>query len=178
MLEGFSLHFFTEGLPMAAESLIQLIYVSEATRPLTQPELLELLEESMENNRLHNITGILLYYKESFFQVLEGGAETVGKLYEKICKDSRNRKNTVLMSELLVERQFEKWSMGYTEVTQKDLASIEALNDLFFGPNCFMQLAPSDITVLMAVFQVAEWISRFEEHAISMKSMTVVNNPG
>jgi hypothetical protein len=162
---------------MASESLIQLIYVSEATRPLTQPELLELLEVSVENNFLQNITGILLYYKESFFQVLEGDAETVGNLYEKICKDSRNRKNTVLMCERLVERQFERWSMGYTEVTQKDLASIEALNELFFGANCFMQLAPSDITVLMAVFQVAEWISRFEEQAVLMKSMAHLNKP-
>ena len=156
---------------MASESLIQLIYVSEATRTLTQQEVLELLEVAVENNRQQNITGILLYYKDSFFQVLEGDAETVGKLYETICKDSRNRKNTVLMSERLVERQFEKWSMGYTEVTQKDLASIEGLNELFFGANCFMQLAPSDITVLMAVFQVAEWISRFEEQALLMKSM-------
>jgi hypothetical protein len=82
------------------------------------------------------------------------------------------------MSERLVERQFAKWSMGYTEVAQKDLASIEAPNGLFFGANCFMQLAPSDMTVLMAVFQVAEWIARFEEHTLSMKSMTDAPNPG
>jgi hypothetical protein len=163
---------------MVTESLIQLIYISEATRPMTQPDLLELLEVSVEYNRLQHITGILLYYKESFFQVLEGDAQTVGTLYEKICKDPRNRKNTVLMSERLVERQFTKWSMGYTEVTQKDLASIEALNGLFFGANCFMQLAPSDMTVLMAVFQAAEWIARFEEHAMLMKSMADARNPG
>jgi hypothetical protein len=62
---------------MATASLIQLIHVSEAARPLTQPDLLEV---SVEYNRLRDITGILLYYKASFFQVLEGDAETVGKL--------------------------------------------------------------------------------------------------
>ena len=72
------------------ENLIHCIYASAASREFTPEELEELLVVARKNNEALGVTGMLLYEKGSFFQILEGPAEAVEPLYAKIGADKRH----------------------------------------------------------------------------------------
>jgi hypothetical protein len=58
---------------------------------LTIEEINEIFKLTEDNNRLHNVSGILLHSLGNFFQVLEGEEKYIEDLYEnKILKDSRH----------------------------------------------------------------------------------------
>lgn len=79
---------------------VHLIYCSASTRvDLTPAQLQSLLEECRRQDTAAGITGILLYQKGSFFQVLEGDRNVVGPLYEKISKDKRHNRATKIILE-------------------------------------------------------------------------------
>ncbi|MBA3651724.1 MAG: BLUF domain-containing protein [Chthoniobacterales bacterium] len=65
----------TEAEPAATTTKAELgfrIYVSFATHPFTQDELVELLQVSRKNNTAVGLTGILLYKEGKLMQLLEG----------------------------------------------------------------------------------------------------------
>ena len=78
--------------------LVYLVYVSAASKPFSEEELLELLEASRLHNEGKNITGLLLYCEGQFIQVLEGARSDVDSLFERICVDTRHKAVQKLMS--------------------------------------------------------------------------------
>ncbi len=115
-----------------SRSIYKLVYVSSASKPMSQGEILELLEISRQNNFLLDVTGILLCYEGNFFQLLEGEKETVKDLYAKISEDGRHRGVIRIFSEVAEEREFPNWSMGYKLVDGSwDHEFREGLNDIF-----------------------------------------------
>jgi uncharacterized membrane protein (DUF373 family) len=120
--------------------MIRLSYASTTTHDWTPEELLTLLTESQTNNSANNITGILLYAHETFFQVLEGEESVVKKVYETIEKDKRHKDCTIIEVEKIKERAFPYWSMGFEKVDVNNLHNIKGLNDFFakdFTPSGF-----------------------------------------
>ncbi|MEQ8240260.1 MAG: BLUF domain-containing protein, partial [Cyclobacteriaceae bacterium] len=67
-----------------------LLYVSHTDNTFSQGELELLLNESRTNNKKFEITGMLIYLKNQFIQILEGEKETVLNLYHKITQDQRH----------------------------------------------------------------------------------------
>ncbi len=55
-----------------SESLVSVSYVSTATEPFDDARLAELLAQSRRSNHEHDLTGMLLYRRGRFFQVLKG----------------------------------------------------------------------------------------------------------
>ena len=55
--------------------MLQMIYTSAATKPISPKELQELLVISRRNNIRDGITGMLLFEDGTFLQVLEGEEE-------------------------------------------------------------------------------------------------------
>ncbi len=97
--------------------MIYLVYVSSATRLLTQAELVELLAQSRDKNLKLGVTGMLLYQDGNFMQVLEGEADAVRPLfYGSIMQDPRHHDIIVLDEGELAERQFPDWSMGFRDL--------------------------------------------------------------
>jgi hypothetical protein len=90
----------------------QLLYISNTSRNFPDDQLELILEQSRRNNPLQNVTGLLLYLDGAFLQVLEGPAENVQKIYEKICTDKRHW-NTLVMLDRDAPRAFADWSMGF-----------------------------------------------------------------
>ena len=90
-----------------------LIYVSIASRELSEPELVELLELSRANNMRDDITGMLLYKDRRFMQLLEGPESTVCATYARIARDARHHDATILLEGETTERDFDDWSMGF-----------------------------------------------------------------
>ena len=93
--------------------MINLVYISCATRDMSEQDLLDLLKQARENNEKYNVTGLLLYAKENFMQVLEGEAAIVDEIYEAILRDDRNTRNTIIQRKNIESRNFPQWSMGF-----------------------------------------------------------------
>lgn len=112
----------------------QLIYVSSATRPMSQDDLRLLLDEIRPKNKAAGITGLLLYCDGSFLQVLEGPRETVLSLTNRIQMDSRHARFLVLSSRAVEQADYSEWSMGFRALSSEDWSEVDGFVD-FFGDN-------------------------------------------
>lgn len=97
-------------------SLWQLIYASNTTSPLTDPEIDRLLTQSRTDNKKTGITGMLIYHQGSFLQVLEGPKQAVEALFGKISGDTRHKEIAVLARGAVDTREFADWTMGFVDV--------------------------------------------------------------
>lgn len=89
------------------------VYVSAASREFSKQELSEMLVGFRERNAARGITGMLLYRDGDFMQAIEGPAEGVDALLERISWDERHRAFFPLLSGWRQERAFRDWSMGF-----------------------------------------------------------------
>lgn len=121
---------------MTTESspLVHLVYVSSATRLLTDAELVELLRQCRDNNARRDITGMLLYKGGNFIQALEGPERAVVELHARIARDPRHRQMLTLLSEPTAQRDFAEWSMGFQRVDALDASDHEAFNTFLQAP--------------------------------------------
>lgn len=99
--------------------MFQLVYLSAALAPFTPQELDELLKISRRNNARDGLTGMLLYEKGSFFQVLEGEEEKVREVFARISKDPRHHRVVVLSERNIPAREFAEWTMGYVVLDER-----------------------------------------------------------
>lgn len=93
--------------------MLSLIYSSVATSTLEPADLTALLTQSRASNEQTGITGMLLFRNGYFLQVLEGPDAAVRGKMHTIRDDSRHTKVTVLLEDLIEERQFPEWTMGF-----------------------------------------------------------------
>lgn len=93
--------------------LRQFFYLSRPTAAPTEPELERLLQISQRNNRQGDITGCLLYTGRHYAQILEGEADAVAALVERIAGDPRHGDLTVVADQDIALRSFPDWSMGF-----------------------------------------------------------------
>jgi hypothetical protein len=99
--------------------MIYLLYVSSATRLLSEAELIELLQKARTNNARDGITGMLLYRDGNFIQVIEGEESVVLALHEKIVNDPRHTNIITLLKRPLTERMFGDWTMGFRNLNKE-----------------------------------------------------------
>ncbi len=137
--------------------LIHCIYVSAASRPFESSELVALLDRARTKNQRLGLTGMLLHSDGSFFQVLEGAPAEVGMLYEQIGADTRHTQVTKVIEEPIDERHFDSWTMGFSQLSRRDLASITGSND-FFGPGrSFDSINAGRAKQLLGAFREGAW---------------------
>lgn len=110
------------------ERLIRIVYVSFATQPFEEKDLLHLLAKCRSNNTEQGITGQLVYSEGSFMQVLEGPREVVDATFARIKKDTRHHNVTLIERSTIDERQFGEWSMGFRSLSRQQLQDIEGYN--------------------------------------------------
>lgn len=109
--------------------MYHLIYTSYAIDPFDETRLIELLKVARENNRLLNITGMLLYVNGKFMQVLEGNRQTVKDLYTHITNDPRHKRVTTLLEGDSPTRMFDRWSMGFKKLSDDDFKNLCGFED-------------------------------------------------
>ncbi len=92
--------------------MLSLTYSSVATDALDDADLAQLLAQSRRATpeRHH---GVLLFRNGYFLQLLEGPDQAVRRKMDTIKHDPRHTKVTVLLEEVIEERQFPEWTMGY-----------------------------------------------------------------
>lgn len=101
-----------------------IVYFSFSVKPFSEADINAILEQSRRHNSEHNISGMLLYLNGSVIQVLEGDEDDLNQLYSRIKVDTRHRNVTQVFSRPILERVFQKWSMGYETVTLQELDNI------------------------------------------------------
>jgi hypothetical protein len=110
-------------------ALIHVAYASAARIDFSELDLRKLLESARRVNEGIDVTGMLLYLERSFFQIVEGEADVVTALYEKIGRDKRHHRIVKLIEEPIAERDFRDWSMGLARVTSSELARLPGFVD-------------------------------------------------
>jgi hypothetical protein len=137
--------------------LMHCIYASAATRHFETSELTALLQAARKHNDGAGLTGMLLYTEGSFFQVLEGVPDAVNALYARIELDKRHMQVTKIVAEAIPSRSFADWTMGFSQVSRKELALISATNDFFSGSSCFVGLDSGRAKKLLSAFREGRW---------------------
>ncbi|MEI8021448.1 MAG: diguanylate phosphodiesterase [Schlesneria sp.] len=150
--------------------LIHLIYSSTANQKFTESDLIDLLSKARAKNARLGITGMLLYTNDSFFQVLEGEAEQVDALADRISHDPRHTGLITIIREPIAKRAFGEWTMGYASVSQIDVGEIVGINDFFASATCFGQLNPGRAKKLLAAFKEGRWQKKVKSVAMPLKS--------
>ena len=101
------------------DDLIQLIYFSRSTfvpaEPTNgiEPNVARILLKSRANNKKNGLVGVLYFGDGCFFQCLEGEAEAVDTLYEKLLNDFRHKDLKILSRKSIDSLSFSNWSMKH-----------------------------------------------------------------
>ena len=89
--------------------------------------------------------------------MLEGVPDAVEALYARIELDKRHEHVTKIVAEAIPKRSFANWTMGFSEVSRKELALISGTNDFFSGSSCFLGLDSGRAKKLLAAFREGRW---------------------
>lgn len=94
-------------------NLVELIYSSRMTAPMSMTEIVQLLDSARSHNTREGLTGMLTFGSERFLQAIEGPADAVNKLYARILQDPRHDGVRLLGYRPIAHRQFSAWAMGF-----------------------------------------------------------------
>lgn len=100
--------------------LYELLYTSSALKEMPEKELLSILEAARSKNKELNVTGMLVYSKRSFMQILEGEKDVVLDLFDKIVKDDRHTSVLTFWEGEIAERKFKSWTMAFKKLQSED----------------------------------------------------------
>ena len=109
--------------------MIELVYISTATKDFSDDELTALLAQARIRNTELGVTGMLLYANGSFMQLLEGEQASVEAIYSSIKQDPRNTNNAVMHLCEIDERHFPKWSMGFKSILSEEDCPLDGYSD-------------------------------------------------
>ncbi len=137
--------------------LVRCIYVSAAGKAFQAGQLMPLLQKARAKNTGLGLTGMLLYTEGSFFQVLEGPSASVRTLYGQILSDSRHSFVTKVVEEPIDQRDFEQWTMGFSELSRSDRTKVIGANDFFSGASCFHDLDEGRAKRVLESFRDGGW---------------------
>lgn len=100
------------------------VYVSAATKLMSESDLVSLLEVSRARNEAAGLTGMLLYKDGSFMQALEGEQEPLEQTCDRIRRDPRHSGLMFLRTGEIAERSFAGWVMGFRSVAPEQLEKV------------------------------------------------------
>jgi hypothetical protein len=109
--------------------LFSIVYVSTATHPFSEAELLDLLRQSRARNAARGVTGMLLHKEGNFMQVIEGPEDQVRELFALISADPRHHGIIVLYEERISKRQFSDWSMSFVNLDKETVRDVPGFDD-------------------------------------------------
>ena len=99
-------------------SLHTVCYVSTAISTITIENVSEVFDGIVENNLELGITGVLLFSRGNFMQVMEGPPHNLLPLYETIKRDQRHHHIIEIINQSIIERMFENYRTGFTIIDQ------------------------------------------------------------
>ncbi len=123
-------HFPSQSVP-SPSPFRQLVYGSSTPTPLDADALADILRVSRENNTADGVTGALLYADGNVMQVLEGAPEAVGRVFDRLSRDTRHHRILVLLDRPAEARAFPDWSMGLVRPDELPLSVRDEVRTLY-----------------------------------------------
>lgn len=111
-------------------ALYEIIYTSLATSDLSSEDLARILDSARVNNAAQGITGMMIYHRREFMQLLEGEQTVVKALYERIAEDPRHQQVRKIWDGPISERGFSDWRMAFLAAGDLDLSQRPGYQDL------------------------------------------------
>jgi hypothetical protein len=124
-------------------ALYEIIYTSLASRDLPPEELAQLLDKARVHNAAQGITGMMIYHRREFMQLLEGEQAVVQALYERIASDPRHQQLRKIWDGPIRERGFPDWGMAFVAPDELALREKPGYQDLLDGG---LRHSPADST--------------------------------
>jgi hypothetical protein len=106
------------------EYMHQLIYLSQATRPLSVKALTCLVEQAWEANAQQNLTGALVYSNKRFIQLLEGEQAALEAAYTRISQDPRHQHLCKIAHHSIASRSFTEWPLAFQTLSPAQFAHL------------------------------------------------------
>lgn len=97
-------------------SLRQIIYTSRALGVFDKAAIHDLRCTCKRNNAVRDITGILLFTKGFFAQILEGESVILDEIFNKIQLDPRHFALRYLVDDQIEQRSCPDWSMAFYDL--------------------------------------------------------------
>lgn len=94
-------------------------YLSDSLEHESLSKLKTLYSKAKANNKLNNITGVLIYKNQNFLQVLVGESTIVDQTFDRIKFDSRHKNIFKVINTSIEERIFEDYNFGFTVIDNK-----------------------------------------------------------
>lgn len=114
--------------------MLQLLYMSVATGPVTSDLVEGICSISRRNNHQNEITGVLITDAGRFFQALEGPKVTVEDTFMRMVVDPRHHSPHILSRRIITRREFGDWEMRIFQSLGDCPGIVEAYrNALNFG---------------------------------------------
>lgn len=106
------------------KSVFYLTYASRMTwrAGMNRNVFVDIYQTANHFNATQDITGFLCFGNGYFFQYLEGDETKVKALYERICKDQRHSKITLLTTGYIEKKYFSHWDMAFTNIHNANLS--------------------------------------------------------
>ncbi|RVT90386.1 BLUF domain-containing protein [Sphingomonas crocodyli] len=120
--------------------LHQITYISTARPGLSLSDVEAILARSRRNNRQTGITGLLIFDKVRFLQVIEGRLPDIEATFLRIAVDPRHRAVVRLSQRQIDAREFGQWAMASHVVDEAGSAAdlvgqVDALTETLPDPN-------------------------------------------
>lgn len=115
-----------------------LIYLSQATRPLSAKALMCLLDQARQANERQHLTGALVYGNKRFIQLLEGEQAVLDQAYARIARDPRHQHLCKVADYPIAARQFADWPLAFQTLSPAQFAHLAG----YLAPAQVRQLLP------------------------------------
>jgi len=151
--------------------LRQLVYRSRATHKMSEQDIDKIVADSVPFNKANNVTGLLLFDGEFFFQILEGEGEIIHGLFEHIKTDPRHTNIVKVLDSACAQREFGKWNLR-TLILNPD-------NQCYWLPQDLTVKRDSRIFSLLNSFATGRWrscVSAEEKALVKCKITTSAIN--
>ena len=88
-------------------------YVSDVTAnpPVVRNAIIDIVGTAQQKNKSLDVTGVLFFENNHFFQIIEGKEENLRPLYDTIEQDQRHCRITKLLDQPVSARTFNEWSI-------------------------------------------------------------------
>ena len=119
----------------------QICYASTSTLDHVQllQDVRDILKEARDFNAMHNISGILYYADQHYFQCLEGGEEVLELLMSKLLKDPRHKDIKVFEVNTINAAHFRAWGMKYVQRMSSVHTKMREMGFATFEPQIMSQ---------------------------------------
>lgn len=115
--------------------LVRLIYASRSVGGAVPGEMATaIVAKSIQNNRVSDITGLLVIGGDRFLQLLEGPAGEVEQTFARVSQDPRHADVTTIAKGAGDKRLFRDWNMAHRQLGPEDAGALSAVGLEAFTP--------------------------------------------